>query len=421
MLRYITIFILCSALGNIALANRASEHYQHGMVHLEKGRYQKALKSFDEAIRSVKVDVNPAWLAEVHFQKATAYYVLEEHVKAISEYREAIALNPNSVVFYNALGITHSELKQYKAALDAYKKALTLTPKKAEPHYNIGLVYLKQGTFPIAVDAFKQAIAIDPKWADAHNGLAEAYLKQRLLSQAEKSYAKAIRLNPNGITAILGLGQIYAKQSRSDDAITQFQKAIEIQNDNTEAHFQLAQIYIKRGEKEKAASAMAFFKILRYTDPLLQKAQKYVKFHPDAPKGYNNLGIVYLTRRRYDKAIESYKHAISLSPTLAAAHFNLGLAYHKQEKIKLAIDAYQKAISIDGMLAIAHNNIAVCYTELPANLDKALSHAQTATDLAPTEANYWDTLATVYTQLGLNSEAQQARQKQVSLLTTSKK
>ncbi len=421
MLRYITILILCSALGNIALANRASEHYQRGMGHLEEGRYQNALKAFDEAIRSVKADADRNWLAEIHFQKASVYYALEEFEKAISEYKETIAHNPKPTVFYNALGIAHSELKQYKAALDAYKKALALSPKKAEPHYNIGLVYLKQGTFSLAIDAFKQAIAIDAKWAEAHNGLAEVYLKQGLLSQAEKSYAKAVRLNPDRIGAILGLGQVYVKQTRFNEAITKFEKVIEIQRDNTDAHYQLAQIYIKLGQKEKAASAMAFFKILRHTDPLLQKAQKWVKINPDDPKGYNNLGILYLTRRRFDKAIENYKRAISLSPSLAAAHYNLGLAYHKQGKIKLAIDAYQKAISTDATLAIAHNNIAVCYTELPENLDKALSHAQTATDLVPAEANYWDTLATVYTHLGLDSKAKQARQKQTSLLTTSKK
>ena len=421
MLRYVTILILCSGLGQITYASPPNEYFQRGIKYFEEGRYSKALQSFDKAMQSQTADADPNWLAEIHFQKATAYRALEEYVKAVSEYKAAIALNQNSAVFYNALGITHSELKQYNAGLNAYKKALQLSPMTAEPHYNIGLVYLKQGAFPIAIDAFKQAIAIDPKWTDAYNGLAEVYLKQRLLDQAEKSYAKAVRLNPSGITAILGLGQVYAKQARYDDAVTQFQKVVEIQSDNTDAHYQLAQIYIKLGEKEKASSAMEFFKILRHTDPLLQKAQKWVKIHPDDPKGYNNLGILYLMRKRYDKAIENYKRAVSVSPSLAAAHYNLGLAYHKQGNIKLAISAYQKALSIDAKLAIAHNNIAVCYTESQTDLDKALSHAQTATKLAPNEANYWDTLATVYTQLGLNSEAKHARQKQVSLLATTKK
>ena len=120
---------------------------------------------------------------------------------------------------------------------------------------------------------------------------------------------------------------------------------------------------------------MTFFKILRHTDPLLAKAQKWVKIYPDDPRGYNNLGILYLTRQRYEKRLKTIKRAISLSPTLATAHYNLGHAYHKQGKLKLAIGAYQKAISADESLAIAHNNIAVCYTDLQKHLDKALSHA----------------------------------------------
>ena len=94
--------------------------------------------------------------------------------------------------------------------------------------------------------------------------------------------------------------------------------------DHTEAHYQLAQIYVKRGEKEKAATAMTFFKVLRQTDPLLEKAEMWVKKHPDDARGYNNLGIVYLARRRFEDAVATYKHAISLDPDLANCTLQLG-------------------------------------------------------------------------------------------------
>ena len=138
----------------------------------------------------------------------------------------------------------------------------------------------------------------------------------------------------------------------------------------------------------------------------------WVKKHPDDARGYNNLGIVYLARRRFEDAVVNYKHAISLAPNLATAHYNLGHAYHKQGKVKLAIAAYQQALDVDTELAIAHNNIAVCYTELKVDLDKALFHARTAVRLAPTEGNYWDTLAQICDALGLENEAQRAREKQ---------
>ena len=371
MLKYLALFILCSVFINTASSDSSS--------------------------------------VEKHYKNATAYHDLGEFEQAISEYRKAIALNPNSPIIYNRLGVAHSELKQYDTALDAYRKALALSPMTAEPHYNIGLVHLKQGDLLHALEAFKRAIAIDTEWGDAYTGLGEVYLKQGDFGQAVRAYKKATRLNPNGNpNAVLGLGKVYARQERWDDATTAVEKAIEIQVDNTEAHYQLARIYIKRGEKKKAASAMAFFKVLRQTDPLLKEAESWVKRHPNDARGYNNLGIVYLARRRPENAIASYKHAISLVPNLATAHYNLGHAYHKQGKMNLAIAAYKQALTIDTTLAIAHNNIAVCYIESRRDLDQALSHARTAVRLAPTESNYWDTLSQVCTALGLESEAQHA-------------
>ena len=376
MLKYLTILILCSTSINIAFSNASS--------------------------------------AEKHYKDATAYHDLGKFERAISEYKKAITLNPNSPIIYNRLGVAYSELKQYEAALDTYQKALALSPMTAEPHYNIGLVCLKQGDLSRAAEAFKRAIAIDTEWEDAYSGLGEVYLKQGDFRQAVRAYKQATRLNPNGNpSATLGLGKVYARQGHLDDAITAIEKAIEIQVDNTEAHYQLAQIYIKRREKKKAAVAMAFFKVLRQTDPLLKEAEMWVKRHPNDASGYNNLGIVYLARRRPDDAIKSYKRAISLAPTLTTAHYNLGHAYHKLGKAKPAIAAYQKALTIDKELAIAHNNIAVCYMESGTDLDKALSHARTAVRLIPTEANYWDTLSEICLILGLENEAQQARARSI--------
>ena len=141
----------------------------------------------------------------------------------------------------------------------------------------------------------------------------------------------------------------------------------------------------------------------------------WVNRHPNDARGYNNLGIVYLARHRFSDAVTNYKRAISLNPALATAHYNLGHAYHKQGKIKGAIAAYREALAVDTTLAIAHNNIAVCYIELESDLDKALLHARTAVQLAPTEANYWDTLTQVCTLRGLEDEARHAREKQEAL------
>ena len=416
----ITIFLLI-IVGHFAFASPSNEHYLHGIKYKNAGQYQKAIESFDTVLKSVIANLDKNLLAETHFQIASIYHILEEYHKSILSYKKAITLNPNSVTYYNALGISYSEAKQYKDAISSFRKATKLNPKNAQPHYNLGLVYLKQGELSLAKAAFNKAITVDTNWADAYLGLGEVLRKQGHLENAEKSYLKALEISSNRINALSGLGQVYAKQKKHDLAIDTFKKVIAIESDNTEAHYQLAQIYNKLGDRDKAASKIAFFKLLRSTDPILEKAVKWVKTHPDDPIGFNNLGIIYLTRQRYDKAIENYNRAITLSPNLATSHYNLGLTYHKQGKLDLAIKSYQEAISLNSTLAIAHNNLAVCYTDLRQNLKEALIHAETATSLAPDDANYWDTLATVCTHLGLDNQAKNARQKQIVLKNSPEK
>ncbi len=420
MRRYIVLLILCGAFGNLLSAGIAERsppadgHYQRGLDYLKAARYRAAITAFTEAHRAQKASVDTAWFAELHYRTASAYHALEEFDQAATEYKKAIGFNPEAFHAHHQLGVAYSELKQYQAALDAYHKAVHIAPDASEPHYNIGLVYLKQGKLPAAIKAFETAIALAPKGLslqNAYTGLGETYLKQGALPQAADAYTEATRLNANATSALLGLGKVHAKQGNLPLAISTFEKVIELQADNTEAHYHIAQAWIKQGKTEQAGAAMKFFKVLRQTDPLLAEAEKWVKIHPEDPKGYNNLGIVYLARHRFAEAVKNYKRAIALAPNLATAHYNLGHAYQKQEHLQLAIDAYGQAISADETLAIAHNNIAICFVDLQAQLDKALRHAQTAVRLAPSERNYWDTLAQVYTQLGLESEAQHARKK----------
>ena len=416
-----TLLLICGVICNFSYADQVNEFYQSGKTYLDAGRYHKALDKFNKAIASTDTQTSPELISGIHYNIGLVHFHLEEFENAVSEYNKAIDIKSDSPVYYNALGIVYSELKQYKKALDIYRKIIKYSPKTAEPFFNIGLVHYNQGDFSSAIDAFKQAISVNNKWTDAYIGLGDIYLKQGQLSQSEQEYKNALQVKSDSIGALMGLGKVYLRQGDTDKARPVLEQVIKIQKDYTEAHFQIAQLYIKNGEKDNAESTMAYFRILRDTDPLLVKAQKWVKIHPDDSKGYNNLGILFLTRRCFEKAIQNYKKAIVLSPTLASAHYNLGHAYHKQGKRKLAIDAYQLAIENDSELAIAHNNLAVCYSELNTHLNKALSHALIATKKIPTNPNYWDTLATIYTQLGSIQEAQQARAKQTSLLMQSQK
>jgi Tfp pilus assembly protein PilF len=62
----------------------------------------------------------------------------------------------------------------------------------------------------------------------------------------------------------------------------------------------------------------------------------------DAPL-YNFLGISYGHTNRPARAVESYKQALKLDPTLAEAHLNLGFAYQKLGQPAAARKEYSEA------------------------------------------------------------------------------
>lgn len=58
------------------------------------------------------------------------------------------------------------------------------------------------------------------------------------------------------------------------------------------------------------------------------------------------LGEVYMTRKDYKNAIETFKMAILAKDDFANAHFNLGLAYKENNEIEMAKTELQKTLSL---------------------------------------------------------------------------
>lgn len=48
---------------------------------------------------------------------------------------------------------------------------------------------------------------------------------------------------------------------------------------------------------------------------------------------YNNRGLAYYYKGRYNKAIEDYTRAIALDPNCDSAHHNLKVAYQYKQNI----------------------------------------------------------------------------------------
>jgi len=88
-----------------------------------------------------------------------------------------------------------------------------------------------------------------------------------------------------------------------------------------------------------------------------------LKIDPNAGL-HNAIGYCYANLDNEDKAIEEFKKAIELKPSLALASINLGLIYLDKKDYDKSIEYFQKAIETDPMAINAYNGLAAVYVEL---------------------------------------------------------
>ena len=102
-------------------------------------------------------------LSRRHFNQGCDYQLEGAPLEAISEYDEAIRLNPRDGDAYNNRGNAYRDLGDHRQDLEDFNRAIDLDPHKTSPHYNRGMTYIDLGLYRNALDDFNDIIRLDPE------------------------------------------------------------------------------------------------------------------------------------------------------------------------------------------------------------------------------------------------------------------
>ncbi|MBT8407170.1 MAG: tetratricopeptide repeat protein, partial [Deltaproteobacteria bacterium] len=116
-------------------------------------------------------------LAGVYFYQGLRHYDLGQWEEAITAFKEAIRIRPDSEVTFFSLGIAYSRLEIWEEALASFTRAVEIDPDYAEAYLGIGIAFGMLGWDEVALQALEKAIRIKPKYAQAHYALGLTYLK----------------------------------------------------------------------------------------------------------------------------------------------------------------------------------------------------------------------------------------------------
>ncbi len=109
-------------------SNATTNHQEVGVQLSNEGLWEEAISEFDEAIR-----LNPKD-SLAYYNRASAYQNLSEYRLAIQDYDQVLGLNPRDALAYDSRADAYLDLGEYQLAIQDYDEALGIFPQLGEAY-----------------------------------------------------------------------------------------------------------------------------------------------------------------------------------------------------------------------------------------------------------------------------------------------
>ncbi len=203
-------------------------------------------------------------------------------------------------------------------------------PNPASYHFQMGLSYLGERNYSAALFDLTEADKLDPENPDILYNLGMAFVGKRRPDLAEAKLLKAILLRPGFSAARNDLGVAYLDLKRWDSAIQQFKIVKDdLFYDNGEnAAINLGLAYLGKGDYPKA----------------LEELQAVAALNPRNPVVRLSMGRVWFAMDKSEQAIAEYTKALEIYHDYGAAHYYLGQVQLKLNRIDAARISFKESV-----------------------------------------------------------------------------
>ena len=89
--------------------------------------------------------------------------------------------------------------------------------------------------------------------------------------------------------------------------------------------------------------------------------RQVLAINPQLGGAYANLGVIYMRRKQWAKALEDLRQAEHLMPEVAGIRLNIGLAYYRQNEFLKAIPPFESVVRDQPMAEQPRHLLGLCY------------------------------------------------------------
>lgn len=210
----------------------------------------------------------------------------------------ALALAPQDIDAWIALGVLHRRRGDHAAALTCYEQVLKSDPSHANARLNVANVLGEMGRLDEAEARFRDFIARHPDVSMAHANLGKLLAKRAKLGLAAHHLREALRLEPTNIDAGLHLGQLQRRVGQLDEAAAVLRSAVHASPNDALAHLLLAETLNESGD---ATEANRHF-------------ERCLALDPTADRAMARLGLNHYLSLRLAEAEKLFRDALARNP-----------------------------------------------------------------------------------------------------------
>ncbi|MGB2845222.1 MAG: sulfatase-like hydrolase/transferase [Candidatus Aminicenantaceae bacterium] len=196
--------------------------------------------------------------------------------------------------------------------------------------------------------------------------------------------------------AYSNLATLYKEQGKLKEALEVLELGLEHLPSSYEVFLTYINYLINAGQYDKVIEA------------LNTKSFRQMEYDPEI---WNYLGVAYMSKGDFEKALEAYKMALSLDNEYSVVFNNLGTVYlflflktKNSQSYRESIQNFKKAIELDPDYATAYNGLGGAYLQV-GNLDGAIYCLEKAVELQPDFSNAIYNLGLAYLGKGYKERA----------------
>src|SRR5215469_7093270 len=313
---------------------------------------KKAIEQYEAIVRiEPKSPDNHLWLGRL-------YIANKDMLKAETEFKTAISLDPTSEEALTNVAFLYNEEGDNKKAADVLN-SVPEEARTAKIYSALGYTYEQQKEYKKAIAAYKQAISLDHDNLDAMRGLAQNLSNDNQIDAALLQYTAIQEADPEDPQAALHIADIYRRMGKFDLALENLKKAEAMMQDSLEVPYNEAIILEAQGKFDEAA------------DVLQKLVTRTTRADGNYSSGERNnralflerLGNIYREENRPLLAMETFRKIIDLGGEEAARGYQEIIESYRDQKqwadaSRTAHEAVKKLPNDNSLKLVLANQLA---------------------------------------------------------------